>query len=171
MQIAALAHANEMHPVPPPANNVEPPIPDIALPQYTVILQPLVVTVTPSPLRPAEPAADTAMLVRVARVAPEWEFSGHVDAPQFAVDMQRALGQKVSAPQPQPIHASQPAKKKRGFWGSIKRHLRRQRRDPPVISARVVKEKAGPSSAESAASGRDDRPIDFLMDLEFYIPS
>jgi hypothetical protein len=120
VQIAALAHANEMHPVPPAANNVEPPIPDITLPQYTVIQQPFTVTVAPSPLRPAEPAADTAMLVRVARVAPEWEFSGHVDAPQFAVDMQRALGQKVSAPQPQPIHASQPAKKKRGFWGSIK---------------------------------------------------
>jgi len=120
VQIGMLAHANEMHPVPPPANNVEPPIPDITLPQYTVIQQPFMVTVTPSPLRPTEPAADTAMLVRVARVAPEWEFSGHVDPPQFAVDMQRALGQKVSTPQPQPVHASQPAKKKRGFWGSIR---------------------------------------------------
>jgi hypothetical protein len=120
VQIGTLAHANEMHPVPPPANNVEPPVPDIALPQYTVILQPLMVTVAPSPLRPAEPAADTALLVRVARVAPEWEFSGHVDAPEFAVDMQRALGQKASTPQPQPIHPSQPPKKKRGFWGSLK---------------------------------------------------
>jgi hypothetical protein len=120
VQIGMLAHANEMHPVPPPANNVEPPIPDIALPQYTIIQQPFMVTVAPSPLRPTEPAADTAMLVRVARVAPEWEFSGHVDAPEFAVDMQRALGQKASAPQPQPIRAAQPAKKKRGFWGSIR---------------------------------------------------
>ena len=120
VQIGVLAHANEMHPVPPPANNVEPPAPDIALPQYTVMLQPLVMSVTPSPLRPAEPAADIALLVRVARVAPEWEFSGHVDAPEFAVDMQRALGQKASTPQPQPIHASQPPKKKRGFWGSLK---------------------------------------------------
>jgi hypothetical protein len=120
VQIGTLAHANEMHPVPPPANNVEPPVPDIALPQYTVMLQPLMVTVTPSPLRPAEPAADTALLVRVARVAPEWEFSGHVDAPEFAVDMQRALGQKASTPQPQLLHPSQPPKKKRGFWGSLK---------------------------------------------------
>ena len=120
VQIGTLAHANEMHPVPPPENNVEPPVPDITLPQYTVMLQPLMVTVTPSPLRPAEPAADTALLVRVARVAPEWEFSGHVDAPEFAVDMQRALGQKASTPQPQPIHPSQPPKKKRGFWGSLK---------------------------------------------------
>src|SRR6202041_1854423 len=39
VQIGALAHANEMRPVPPPANNVEPAIPDISLPQYTVILQ------------------------------------------------------------------------------------------------------------------------------------
>ena len=118
VQIGVLAHANELHPVPAPANNVEPPIPDIALPTYTVMLQPLVMSVTPSPLRPADTPTDTALLVRVARVAPEWEFSGHVDAPEFAVDMQRALGQKASAPQP--IHASQPAKKKRGFWGSIK---------------------------------------------------
>ena len=120
VQIGALAHANEMRPVPPPANNVEPAIPDITLPQYTVILQPLMVTVTPSPLRPAEPAGDTALLVRVARVAPDWEFSGHVDAPEFAADMQRALGQKASTPQPQPLHASAPTKKKRGFWGSLK---------------------------------------------------
>jgi len=121
VQIGMLAHANEMHPVPPPVNNVEAPVPEITLAeQYTVVPQPFVVTVEPSPLRPTEPAADTAMLVRVARVAPEWEFSGHVDAPEFAVDMQRALGQKASAPQPQPIHASQPAKKKRGFWGSLK---------------------------------------------------
>src|ERR1700735_5196684 len=120
VQVGTLAHANEMHPVPPPANNVEPPVPDITLPQYTVMLQPLMVTVTPSPLRPAEPAAGVALLVRVARVAPEWEFSGHVDAPEFAVDMQRALGQKASTPQPQSIHPSQPAKKKRGFWGSLK---------------------------------------------------
>ena len=121
VQIAVLAHANEMHPVPPPSqNNVEPPIPDISIPQYTVIVQPFMMSVTPSPLRPADTPTDTALLVRVARVAPEWEFSGHVDAPEFAVDMQRALGQKASAAQPQPIPASQPAKKKRGFWGSIK---------------------------------------------------
>jgi hypothetical protein len=120
VQIGALAHANEMHPVPASANNVEPSVPDITLPQYTVLLQPLMVTVTPSPLRPEEPAADTTLLVRVARVVPEWEFSGHVDAPEFAADMQRALGQKASTPQPQPIHANAPAKKKRGFWGSLK---------------------------------------------------
>jgi hypothetical protein len=120
IEIGVLAHANEMRPVPPPANNAEPPIPDITLPEYTVILQPLMMSITPSPLRPAEPAADVAMLVRVARVAPEWEFSGHVDAPEFAVDMQRALGQKASTPQLQVIPASRPAKKKRGFWGSLK---------------------------------------------------
>jgi hypothetical protein len=120
VQIGALAHANEMHPGPPPANNVEPPIPDITLPQYAIIVQPLVMSVTPSPLRPPEPAADTALLVRVARVAPEWEFSGHVESPEFAVDMQRALGQKASAPQPQAVPASEHVKKKRGFWGSLK---------------------------------------------------
>jgi hypothetical protein len=120
VQIGTLAHANEMHPVPPTTRNLDAPIPDITLSEETVIVQPLMVSVAPSPLRPAEVPADTAMLVRVARVAPEWEFSGHVEAPEFATDMQRALGQKVSAPKPQVSAASQPAKKKRGFWGSLK---------------------------------------------------
>ena len=34
------------------------------------------------------------MLIREARVAPEWEFSGHVEAPEFAKAMQNALGEK-----------------------------------------------------------------------------
>src|SRR6202050_776776 len=66
VQIGALARANEMHPVPAPADNVEPPIPDITIPQYTVIVQPFMMSVTPSPLRPADTPTDTALLVRVA---------------------------------------------------------------------------------------------------------
>jgi hypothetical protein len=120
VEIGELGHANEMHPVAPATNFAVPSAPPEVTVQYTLIMQPLMVSVTPSPLRPSEPAADTALLVRVARVEPEYEFTGHVAAPEFAADMRRALGQSPVVPQPQPVHANQPAKKKRGFWGSLK---------------------------------------------------
>src|SRR5580704_4409969 len=120
VEIGELARANEMHPVAPASNFAPPSAPPEVTVSYTLMVQPLVVSVVPSPLRPAEPAADTALLVRVARVEPEWEFSGRVAAPEFASDMRRALGQTPVVPQPQPLHANQPAKKQRGFWGSLK---------------------------------------------------
>jgi hypothetical protein len=120
VEIGELARANETHPVAPAPNFAPPSAPPEVTVQYTLIVQPLFVTVVPSPLRPAEPSADTAMLVRVARVEPEWEFSGHVAAPEFAADMRRALGQTPVGPQAQPVQANQAAKKKRGFWGSLK---------------------------------------------------
>jgi hypothetical protein len=120
VEIGELGRANEMHPVAPTTNFAVPSAPPEVTVQYTVIVQPLVVSVTPSPLRPAEPAADTALLVRVARVEPEYEFTGHVAAPEFAADMRRALGQTPVVRQPQPVQANQPAKKKRGFWGALK---------------------------------------------------
>jgi hypothetical protein len=120
VEIGELGRANEMHPVPPATNFAAPPAPPEVTVQYTLVMQPLMVSVTPSPLRPAEPAADTALLVRVARVEPEYEFTGHVAAPEFAADMRRALGETPVVPQPQPAHANQPAKKKRGFWAGLK---------------------------------------------------
>ncbi len=120
VEIGELGRANEMHPVPSATNFAPPPTPPEVTVQYTVLTQPFMVSVTPSPLRPAEPAADTALLVRVARVEPEYEFTGHVAAPEFAADMRRALGQTPVVPQPQPIHANPPAKKKRGFWAGLK---------------------------------------------------
>ncbi len=120
VEIGELARANEMHPVVPAPNFAVPSAPPEVTVAYTLMVQPLVVSVVPSPLRPAEPAGDTALLVRVARVEPQWEFSGRVAAPEFAADMRRALGQTPVAPQPQPLASSKPAKKKRGFWGSLK---------------------------------------------------
>jgi hypothetical protein len=120
VEIGELARANEMHPVAPASNFAPPSGPPEVTVSYTLMVQPLVVSVVPSPLRPAEPAADTALLVRVARVEPEWEFSGRVAAPEFAADMRRALGQTPVVPQPQPLGDSKPPKKKRGFWGSLK---------------------------------------------------
>ena len=120
VEIGELSRANEMHPAAPVTNYAAPSAPPEVTVAYTLIVQPLVVSVVPSPLRPAEPAGDTALLVRVARVEPEWEFSGRVAAPEFAADMRRALGQTPVVAEPQPLHASPPPKKKRGFWGSLK---------------------------------------------------
>jgi len=120
VEIGELARANETHPLASASNFAAPSAPPEVTVQYTVLVQPLMVSVTPSPLRPAEPAADTALLVRVARVEPEYEFSGHVTSPEFAADMRRALGQTPVVPQPQSLAGSKPAKRKRGFWGTLK---------------------------------------------------
>jgi len=120
IEVGVLARANETHPLASASNFAAPSAPPEVTVQYTVLVQPLMVSVTPSPLRPAEPAADTALLVRVARVEPEYEFSGHVTSPEFAADMRRALGQTPVVPQPQSLAGSKPAKRKRGFWGTLK---------------------------------------------------
>jgi hypothetical protein len=116
-----LAKANEAHPVVPPAKNAAPPT---SVPVYTAVL-PALSFIAGSPTRPPEPAEDMVLLIREARVSPEWEFSGQVVAPEFAQAMQHALGEKPAAPQAQPPSdnspAATPAKKKGGFWSSLKK--------------------------------------------------
>ena len=85
------AHANEGHPIVPQANDVAPAAPPASVPIYTVVLPPLVFMAN-SPGPPPIPTADMAVLIREAQVSPEWEFSGRVEAPEFAQEMQRALG-------------------------------------------------------------------------------
>jgi len=117
------AHVNEAHPTVPPARDVspgEPPAP--AALQATVL--PALSFIAGSPLPPPDPGPDVLILVREAKVAPEWEFSGHVAAPGFAQEMQKALGESAAAPN-HTVAADQPtekpAKKKNGFWASLKR--------------------------------------------------
>jgi hypothetical protein len=65
------------------------------------------------------------VLIREAKVSPEWQFSGHVEPPEFAAAMQHALGGKpVASDQPPPAGAhtpAQPKKNKGGFWAALKR--------------------------------------------------
>jgi DNA polymerase-3 subunit gamma/tau len=126
IEISVLAKANEEHPIVPPAKDVAPAAPP-STPVYTAILPPL--TFIPgSPARPPDPAVDVVLLIREAKVSPEWEFSGHVAAPEFAQAMQSALGEKpatTEAPSPagspgDDQAAAKPAKKKSGFWASLK---------------------------------------------------
>ncbi len=117
IEVGVLARANETHPIAPPARNAAPQAPPLTASDYIIVAQPLVM-MAKDPTPPDSPPADVALLVRVARVQPEWEFTGHIAQPEFAMDVQHALGQVAPAPKVQP--ESQPAKKKRGFWGALK---------------------------------------------------
>ena len=65
------------------------------------------------------------VLVREARVSPQWEFSGRVEPPEFAAAMQHALGQEPMAQNAAPRPPTQPPiagqKKRGGFWAALKR--------------------------------------------------
>lgn len=123
IEFGMLAEANEAHPVVPPAKNSGAAGPPGPMPVYTAVLPPLSF-MAGSPTRPPDPAEDIVLLVREAQVSPDWEFSGHVVAPEFAQAMQHALGEKPTT-QAQPAAANSPAaapaKKKVGFWASLKR--------------------------------------------------
>jgi len=119
IEYSMLAQANETHPVDPPAKNAALAAPPAPNPVYMAVLPPLSFTAG-SPTRPPDPAEDMVLLVRQAEVSPEWEFSGHVVAPEFAQAMQHALGQKPLTAQP-PFDSPSPAKKKGGFWASLKK--------------------------------------------------
>jgi hypothetical protein len=109
------AHANEGHPSTPPQRRAPPSPPATNVPVYTVVA-PLSFSAG-TPLPPADPPIDTALLVREVQVQPTWEFKGHVDAPNFATAMQNALGE-TSVPSHPPV---EPQKKHRGFWGVLRR--------------------------------------------------
>lgn len=99
IEVSVLAEANETHPVvpepkygapPPPAAPAAPPTSD---PVYTAVVPPLVF-MAGSPSRPPDPTPDMVLLIREAKVSPEWEFTGHVSTPEFAKAMQSALEKK-----------------------------------------------------------------------------
>jgi hypothetical protein len=117
-----LGHADESRPVPTAPKNAAPPAPAITVPVYTAVA-PLTYS-GGDPIHPPDPNPDMVLLIREARVDPDWEFSGRVEAPNFAASMQHALGIAPGASQPQTPGANQtPAKQKKsgGFWAGFKR--------------------------------------------------
>lgn len=110
------AKSNEDHPLAQPLRNTVSPEAPPSVPTYTVVGPPLVFSAN-SPKPPPDPTPDMVLLVREARVDPEYEFSGHVEAAGFAQALQHALGEGNST-SAQP--AREPAKKKRGFWSRLK---------------------------------------------------
>jgi hypothetical protein len=113
VEFSIAAHSNEDHPV--PRSSLMRPAPP-SVPIYTVVAPPLIFS-SSSPAPPPDPTPDMILLVREARFAPEYEFSGHVDPPAFAKALQHALGQDGSAA-PQP--SAEPTKRSHGFWARLK---------------------------------------------------
>jgi hypothetical protein len=109
------ARANEPHPIaPPPKTEVPGPPPEV-MPTYKIVMPPLTFSAS-SPAMPPDPSPDMVLLVREAQVAPEWEFTGHVQAPSFPDATPNPAPQ-----QPQTQASPKPGKKKRGFWAGLKR--------------------------------------------------
>ncbi len=118
IEYSMLAHGNEDHPIERPVDDEVPSAPPTSMPIYTVVLPPLVFSAS-EPAPPPDPGPPMALLIREAQVSPDWQFSGHVAAPEFATELQHALGENAQAPPKTP--RAEKTKKKHGFWGSLRR--------------------------------------------------
>lgn len=124
IEYSVLEHANQGHPLVASEKIEAPAAPPSYLRSETVAVPALVFTAG-SPLPPPGPSEETILLIREARVSPEWQFSGRVEPPEFATAVQRALGEKpVTTNLAPPVPAEPPAQQKRkkaGFWAALKR--------------------------------------------------
>jgi hypothetical protein len=120
IELSVLAHGNDAHPeTPKPKPAPPPPAPLSGMPEYKIDLPAMTFSAS-SPHAPPDPTADMALVIRYARVEPDWQFTGHVEAPQ-----------RLPAAPPTPKANSQPgkqgsegqpSKKKPGFWSRL-RHI------------------------------------------------
>lgn len=119
-----LSHGNETHPISPAARSPAPEAPAISSSDAEVRLPPLVFSAT-SPDAPHDPTADIVLLVRTARVQPEWDFTGRVEAPDFAAALQQRLGEasrtSQNPAQTTDVRSTSKGKKSGGFWARLKR--------------------------------------------------
>ncbi len=116
--------SNEAHPLGQAARN-DAAVPPPSLPATrSELVAPILSFSTKMPVPPTRPSVDTMVLVREVQVQPEWEFKGHVAAPEFAQAMQHALGEQ-GAPPPEGVtstqSSTQPSRKRGGFWGAFKK--------------------------------------------------
>lgn len=117
---SVLGRPNESRPVTAAPKNPVPSAPVMTVPEYTAV-SPL--TYSAAEPNPPDPSPDLVLLVRTARVDPNWEFNGRIETPEFAKSMQKALGVTTAAPAPQaPAKSQAPAKQKKegGFWHGLK---------------------------------------------------
>jgi hypothetical protein len=118
VQLRILAGANETHPILPAPKDAAPPPPVVYVPEYKIILPPLVYSASSSPAPPEDPAIEAVLLVRTVHVEPDYQFTGHVEAPHL-----EAVAQKgSSSPGKQGAgDANSSGGKKEGFWARLKR--------------------------------------------------
>jgi hypothetical protein len=113
------ASVSEAHPLVPEARQAPASAPSGPAPTYTAVLPTLVFSAS-SPAPPGDLTPDMTLLIRTARVEPEWAFTGTVAAPEFVSAMRQSLG-VGGAKQPPAADASAPPQKKGGFWSGLKR--------------------------------------------------
>jgi hypothetical protein len=117
VQLRVLAQTDDIHPTVPPLKDASPPPPPDAMPEYKIIMPPLGFSAA-SPTAPPETPMDAVLLVRTVHVEPEYEFTGHVEAPQMAsLDRDSA----AAATRESAKNAKSAGNKKEGFWARLKR--------------------------------------------------
>jgi hypothetical protein len=118
VQLRILAGANETHPILPAPKEPVPAAPVVSVPEYKIILPPLVYSASTSPAPPEDPAIEAVLLVRTVHVEPDYQFTGHVEAPHL-----ETLAQKSSSsPGKQGAgEGNSSSGKKEGFWARLKR--------------------------------------------------
>jgi hypothetical protein len=119
VEYSVLAYANEVRPIPPPAKPAPPAPPAESMPEYKIVMPPLTFSAS-SPNPPPDPTPDMVLLIRTVHVEPQWEFSGHVDAP-VTDDSKRHATNASSAGNSQPQPAPAPPQKRQGFWAKVKK--------------------------------------------------
>jgi hypothetical protein len=118
VQLRILAGANETHPTLPAPKEATPPAPVVSVPEYKIILPPLVYSASSLPAPPEDPSIEAVLLVRTVHVEPDYQFTGHVEAPS----METAAQKSSSSPGKQGAsEANSPGGKKEGFWARLKR--------------------------------------------------
>ncbi len=113
------ASVSEAHPVVPQARQAAANAPSGPAPAYTAVLPTLTFSAS-SPAPPGDLTPDMTLLIRVARVEPEWAFTGTVAAPEFVSAMRQSLGVE-GAKQPPAADATSQPERNHGFWAGLKR--------------------------------------------------
>ncbi len=112
------ASVSEAHPVVPTARQAPADAPSGPTPTYTAVLPTLMFSAS-SPAPPGDLTPDMTLLIRIARVEPEWAFTGTVAAPEFVAAMRQSLG--VEPGKQPPVADATAPKQKGGFWSALKR--------------------------------------------------
>ena len=119
VEYSVLAYANQVHPNAPAPKPASPEPPATEMPEYKVVMPPLTFSAS-SPEPPPAPTADMILLIRTVHVEPDWEFSGHVEAPPDKAKRGANTAANVKVT-PQTTVVQSAPKKKEGFWARLKR--------------------------------------------------
>jgi hypothetical protein len=123
VQVAMLTHANETHPVPAVPKPADSSPPAESVPDYQIVMPPLRFTAgEPSgPAAPPDASPELVILIRTARVQPDYEFTGRVEPPPARMKSAALNAGAELPPQGPKNGAAKTEKKKGGFWSAFKK--------------------------------------------------